>query len=98
MIGSDAGRYALTSGGGSAGVIAPYVVTPVQGITRRAAANGVSVSYAQGDIPAQGALDTVPASAFGSGLTATYYNNTTFSGTPAGFSTLRHVLPPLSVI
>jgi beta-glucosidase len=83
VIGSDAGRYALTSGGGSAGVIPPYTVTPAQGITRRAAADGVSVSYAQGDIPAQGALAAVPASAFPDGLTATYYNNTTLTGTPA---------------
>ena len=60
VIGSDAGQYALTSGGGSAGVIPPYTVTPVQGITQRAAAAGDSVSYAQGDIPAQGALATVP--------------------------------------
>ncbi len=83
VIGSDAGQYALTSGGGSAGVIPPYTVTPVQGITKRAASAGDSVSYAQGDVPAQGALATVPASAFPSGLTATYYNNTTFTGTPA---------------
>ena len=46
--------YALTSGGGSAGVIPPYVVTPVQGITKRAAVSGARVSYAQGDIPVQG--------------------------------------------
>ena len=83
VIGSDAGQYALTSGGGSAGVIPPYTVTPVQGITKRAAADGVSVTYAQGDIPAQGALGAVPASAFPDGLTATYYNNTTLTGTPA---------------
>ena len=36
-------------------MIAPYVVTPVEGITSRAARSGASVSYAQGDIPAQGA-------------------------------------------
>jgi beta-glucosidase len=83
VIGSDAGQYALTSGGGSAGVIPASVVTPAQGITQRAAASGVSVSYAQGDVPAQGALSAVPASAFPDGLAATYYNNTTFSGTPA---------------
>jgi len=91
VIGSDAGQYALTSGGGSAGVIPPYTVTPVQGITQRAASAGVSVSYAQGDIPAQGALATVPASAFPSGLTATYYNNTTLTGTPAATGTVPDV-------
>ena len=82
VIGSDGGKYALTSGGGSAGVIAPYVVTPEQGISKRGAASGVTVSYAQGDVPATGALDAVPASAFGKGLTADYYNNITQSGTP----------------
>jgi beta-glucosidase len=87
VIGSDAGSHALTSGGGSAGVVAPYVVTPVQGITERAARSGARVSYAQGDIPAQGALTTVPASAFPGGLSATYYNNTTLTGTPAATGT-----------
>jgi beta-glucosidase len=91
VIGSDAGSYALTSGGGSAGVVAPYVVTPAAGITQRAAASGTSVSYAQGDIPAQGALAAVPASAFPSGLTARYYNNTTLSGTPAATGTVPTV-------
>jgi beta-glucosidase len=91
LIGSDAGQYALTSGGGSAGVVAPYVVTPVKGITKRAAACGVSVSYAQGDVPAQGALASVPASAFPKGLSATYYNNTTFTGTPAATGTVKNV-------
>ena len=91
MIGSDAGSYALTSGGGSAGVIAPYVVTPVQGITKRAAACGATVTYAQGDLPAQGALTAVPASAFPKGLSATYYNNTSLSGTPAATGTVPNV-------
>ena len=35
-----------------------------------------------------GALTTVPASAFPSGLTATYYNNTTMTGTPAATGTV----------
>ncbi|MGH3251633.1 MAG: glycoside hydrolase family 3 C-terminal domain-containing protein, partial [Trebonia sp.] len=89
VIGSDAGRYALTSGGGSAGVVAPYTVTPVQGITKRAA--GTGVTYAQGDVPAQGALSAVPASAFPHGLAAKYYNNTTFTGTPAATGTVPDV-------
>jgi len=88
VIGSDAGSYALTSGGGSAGVIAPYVVTPAQGISKRAARSGATVSYAQGDIPAQGALAAVPASAFPAGLSATYYNDTTLSGPPAATGTV----------
>ena len=88
VIGSDAGQNALTSGGGSAGVIAPYVVTPEQGISKRGAASGVTVSYAQGDVPVTGALATVPASAFGSGLAASYYNNTTMSGSPVATGTV----------
>jgi beta-glucosidase len=91
VIGGDAGQYALTSGGGSAGVIAPYIVTPVQGIIKRAAASGVSVSYAQGEFPAQGALAAVPASAFPHGLTATYYNDTTFTGATAATRTVPGV-------
>jgi beta-glucosidase len=82
VIGADAGQFALTSGGGSAGVIAPYVVTPARGIAKRGAAAGVSVRYAQGNIPGTGALAAVPASAFGSGLSASYYNNTARSGKP----------------
>ena len=54
VIGADAGQYALTSGGGSAGVIAPYVVTPSQGIARRGPASGVERRYAPGNIPATG--------------------------------------------
>ncbi len=88
VIGADGGQYALTSGGGSAGVIAPYTVTPYQGISKRGAASGVSVSYAQGNVPDTGALSTVPLSAFPSGLAATYYNNTTMTGTPAATGTV----------
>jgi beta-glucosidase len=91
VIGSDAGQYALTSGGGSAGVIAPYVVTPDQGITRRAAASGVTVTYSQGDVPATGALAAVPTTAFPGGLTASYYNNTTMTGTPVATGTVDDV-------
>jgi beta-glucosidase len=88
VIGADGGQYALTSGGGSAGVIAPYTVTPYQGISKRGAASGVSVTYAQGNIPDTGALTTVPAAAFPSGLAATYYNNTTMTGTQAATGTV----------
>jgi beta-glucosidase len=88
VIGSDAGQYALTSGGGSAAVIAPYVSSPEQGIRKRGAASGVTVSYAQGDVPATGALAAVPASAFGPGLAVSYYNNATMSGSPVATGTV----------
>ena len=50
VIGNDAGPDAQTAGGGSANVYAPYVVTPYQGIARRAG-GGVQVKYAQGVEP-----------------------------------------------
>jgi len=77
----------VSAGGGSATVVPPYVVTPVQGITARAG-SGTNVSYAQG--PRQdGGLPTVPTSVLtpssgsGNGLTGAYYPNTTPSGSPA---------------
>ena len=86
VIGSDAGVDALTTGGGSAQVDADSIVTPYQGIAARAGAN-TTVRYAPGDSP-YGALPEVPSSVLtpsagtGAGLTATYYNGMTLSGTP----------------
>ena len=86
VIGSDAGGDALTAGGGSAAVDADSIVTPYQGIAARAGKN-VTVNYAMGDSP-YGSLPLVPASVLtpssgtGTGLTGTYYNNMTLSGTP----------------
>lgn len=91
VIGSDAGQAAMTSGGGSAGVIPPYTVTPIDGIKARAAKSGVNVSYSQGDVPLTGALDPVPSSAFPGGLQVSYYNNTSQSGTPAATGTASNV-------
>jgi beta-glucosidase len=91
VIGSDAGRHAVTAGGGSASVTAPYLVTPRSGISQRAAASGVTVSYAQGDVPASGPLDTVPATAFAAPLATSYWNNTTMSGPPAVTGTATRV-------
>ncbi|MFF7335041.1 glycoside hydrolase family 3 C-terminal domain-containing protein [Streptomyces sp. NPDC008150] len=74
------------SGGGSASVHADSVVSPQQGITSRAGSD-VDVQYVQGSTSSS-ALATVPAgvltpaSGGGTGLTGTYYNNTTLSGTP----------------
>jgi beta-glucosidase len=52
VIGDDAGTDAITSGGGSAQVTAPYVVTPYQGITA-AVGSGTTVSYSQGYSPTE---------------------------------------------
>ncbi|MFC8453445.1 glycoside hydrolase family 3 C-terminal domain-containing protein [Kitasatospora sp. NPDC057223] len=74
------------SGGGSASVHADSVVSPQQGITSRAG-SGVNVQYSQGSTTSS-TLATVPAgvltpsSGGGTGLTGTYYNNTTLSGSP----------------
>ncbi|HEX3780051.1 MAG TPA: glycoside hydrolase family 3 C-terminal domain-containing protein [Pseudonocardiaceae bacterium] len=87
VIGDDAGPDALTSGGGSASVTAPSIVTPFQGISARAG-KSVDVQYAQGTYPAGGQLPVVgtqyftPTSGTGNGLTAQYFNNMTLSGTP----------------
>jgi beta-glucosidase len=89
VIGDDAGPDALSTGGGSATVTAPYLVTPFQGISSRAGKN-VNVRFAQGDAP-NGQLPVVPASAFGSGLQAQYFNNMTLSGSPVVTQTSPNV-------
>ncbi|SHN08861.1 beta-glucosidase [Actinacidiphila paucisporea] len=87
VIGDDAGTNAMSQGGGSAGVNAPYLVTPYQGIKNRAG-SGVNVTYSQGSASADGALPPLgsayltPSSGTGAGLTASYYNNTGLTGTP----------------
>ncbi len=87
VIGDDAGTDAMAQGGGSAAVNAPYLVTPYQGIKTRAGA-GVNVTYSQGVSGSNGALPPLastyltPSTGTGSGLTASYYNNTGLTGTP----------------
>jgi len=87
VIGPSAGRDAMTGGGGSAAVVAPYVVTPFDAIARRAG-SGVTVRYAEGAPPPNGTLPPVPsavlapASGGGRGLVAEFYNNMTLSAPP----------------
>ncbi len=87
VIGDDAGRGAMSGGGGSAAVVAPYVVTPFEGIAKRAGA-GVAVRYARGTLPPNGPLPPVPsqvlapASGAGHGLSAEFFNNMTLAGPP----------------
>jgi len=89
VIGSDASTNVTSTGGGSASVVAPYVISPLSGITSRAG-KSTRVSDALGD-----AVDSdqpaVPASAFPSQLNAVYYNNTTLSGTQAAATTVGNV-------
>jgi len=54
VIGSDGGSGAYTGGGGSASVVAPYVVTPYQGIAARAG-HAAAVVYNDGSDPTQAA-------------------------------------------
>lgn len=49
VIGDDASTSVQSAGGGSASVVAPYVVSPLQGITSRAG-SGVTVTYAPTDV------------------------------------------------
>jgi len=85
VIGDSAGPNAQSAGGGSARVVAPYLVTPVQGITKRAG-SGVTITYAQGPSPT-GQLPPVPAAAFQAPLSAQFYNNMTLSGPPVATRT-----------
>jgi beta-glucosidase len=86
VIGDDAGTDAMTQGGGSAGVNAPHVVTPYQGIKSRAG-SGTSVTYSQGTASSSGTLSPVgssylkPSSGTGTGLYGQYFNNTNLTGT-----------------
>lgn len=86
VIGADAGSNAMTVGGGSARVNADSIVTPFEGIAKRAGKQ-VMVKYAQGNVPVGlppvvPARYLTPASGGGHGLTEQMYANTTLSGTP----------------
>jgi beta-glucosidase len=87
VIGPDGGPDAMTAGGGSAAVMAPYVITPFRGIADRAG-SGVEVRYTEGTLPPDGPLPAVPPQYFGpssgggQGLTVQFYNNMTLSGAP----------------
>jgi beta-glucosidase len=87
VVGAGAGPDAMSQGGGSAGVNAPYLITPAQGLTARGG-SAVTVRYAQGGPSSSGGLPAVSGSAItpsagtGTGLFGQYFNNTTLSGTP----------------
>jgi beta-glucosidase len=86
VIGYDAGPNFQYTEGGSGAVIPSGLVSPLQGITARAG-SAVKVSYAQGTLgdvalPAVPSSVLTPSSGTGPGLTAAYYANSDFSGTP----------------
>ncbi len=89
LIGNDAGERAMTAGGGSAHVIAPQIVTPYAGISKRVG-NQVKVKYVRGTLPP--GLTTIPLKYLsppaghghrGHGLRGAYFANSTLSGKPA---------------
>ncbi|MEV7098757.1 glycoside hydrolase family 3 C-terminal domain-containing protein [Amycolatopsis sp. NPDC051045] len=89
VIGDAADAGAQTHGGGSGSVTSNGpVVTPLTGI--RARAGSIPVTYARGTLGI-GALPVVPASAFGAGLTATYYASTDLTGDPLGTETVPNL-------
>ncbi len=86
VIGPGGSVNPKDAGGGSAGVIAPFIVTPLQGITKRAGSN-INVQYAEGtnpdgSLPALATQYLTPPSGGGNGLQGEYFNNMTLSGTP----------------
>ncbi|OXM60989.1 beta-glucosidase [Amycolatopsis vastitatis] len=86
VIGDAADAGAQTHGGGSGSVTSHGpVVTPLAGI--RARAGSIPVTYARGTLGIA-ALPVVPPSAFGAGLTATYYASTDLTGDPLGTETV----------
>ena len=92
VIGDAGGTGAMSGGGGSAAVVAPYVATPFEGITERAG-SGVAVRYARGALPPNGPLPAIapqylaPATGGGHGLSGEFFTNMTLSGPPAATRT-----------
>ncbi len=89
VIGDAAGADAMYGGGGSASVNPTSPITPLAGITSRAAASGATVTYAQGNanyrsLAAMPDTGFAPPSGTGPGWTATYYAGPAASGTPLG--------------
>jgi beta-glucosidase len=91
VIGDAASEHPQTAAGGSATVLPSRpIVTPLAGITARAGA-GVRVTHARGTLGVAGPLPAVPASAFGTGLTVTYYASADLSGTPIATGTVPNL-------
>src|SRR4051812_15077781 len=88
VIGDAASQHPQTAAGGSAAVLPSRpIVTPLAGITARAG-GGVHVRHARGTLGVASPLPAVPASAFGSGLTVTYYATSDLSGPPIATGTV----------
>jgi beta-glucosidase len=99
LIGPGAAT-ATTGGGGSPAVAPLYTVSPLAAITKRAGHS--KVTYAEGMPPVNlGPQPAVPSSAL-QNLTASYYPNSTWSGTPTltraepWIDTDYHFVPPVT--
>jgi beta-glucosidase len=91
VIGDAASEHPQTAAGGSATVLPSRpVVTPLAGITARAG-SGVRVTHARGTLGVAVPLPAVPASAFGTGLSVTYYPSNDLSGPPIGTGTVPNL-------
>jgi beta-glucosidase len=85
VIGADAGDAVQIGEGGSGSAIPSRVITPIEGITARAGAAGVQVTYAPGTLgtaplPVLSGAVLTPSSGAGSGLLGTYYPTPDLSG------------------
>jgi beta-glucosidase len=89
VIGPAASVASVDSGGGSAYVVPPFTVTPLQGI-EAAAGPGTTVQYAQG-LPSDTSLPLIPSGALNPPFSATGLGGT-YSGTLTAPETGTYVL------
>ncbi len=97
VIGFDASTNPKSAGGGSASVIAPYVITPLQGIKNRIGSK-ISVQYAEGVASNTGAMPAIPSQylspsdqSAGHGLQGEYFSNTNLEGQPTATKTVPNI-------
>ena len=91
VIGDAASENPQTAAGGSATVLPSRpVVTPLAGIAARAGSD-VRVTHSPGTLGVAAPLPAVPASAFGAGLSVTYYPSADLSGTPIATGTVPNL-------
>ncbi|MFD4976157.1 glycoside hydrolase family 3 C-terminal domain-containing protein, partial [Streptomyces sp. NPDC058424] len=87
VLGNNAADDVYSGGDGSAAVVSPYVVSPLQGITDRVG-KSVTINHPAGQPNGGGGLPPVsseyltPPSGEGHGLEAGYYNNKNLTGKP----------------
>lgn len=86
VIGPNAAQ-ARNGGGGSSTVNPPYAISPLEGLEKKCG-DKIKINYANGCLMA-GDIDPIPSSVLRpsapskeKGLSAVYYNNESFSGTP----------------